>query len=163
LLTYDGYRSHLAVEALEMLVDAGVIVYALPAHTSGSTQPLDVAVSGPFKQAMNGTIHSVSRTATAPVFDEFDFALLLKRTYEVAFTQPRTLSFSFLRFRRTDMWPIDPVALLRKPLPASANNTDTVSGQEPGDMLQEKRESAASKLGVQQMVIRRGFLEHPPI
>jgi hypothetical protein len=155
LLTYDGYRSHLAVEALEILVDAGVIVHALPAHTSGSTQPLDVAVFGPFKQALNDTINSVSRTATAPVFDEFDFALMLKRAYEVAFTPDNIRA----GFRQTGMWPIDPVALLRKPLPASANNTDIVSVQELGHMLQEKREAAASELGVQQMVIRRGFLD----
>jgi hypothetical protein len=54
---------------------------------------------------------------------------------------------------------IDPVALLRKPLPASANNIDIASAQELGHMLQEKREAAASELGVQQMVIRRAFLD----
>jgi DDE superfamily endonuclease len=154
LLPYDGYRSHLAVEALEILVEAGIIVYALPTHTSGSTQRLDVAVFGTFKQALNDTIHSVSHTATAPVFDEFDFALMLKRAYEVAF-KPDNIRAGF---RRTGMWPIDPVALLRKPLPASANNTETVSVLELGHMWQAKREAAASELGVQQMVIRRGFL-----
>jgi alcohol dehydrogenase YqhD (iron-dependent ADH family) len=54
---------------------------------------------------------------------------------------------------------IDLVALLRKPLPASANNIDIASAQELGHMLQEKREAAASELGVQQMVIRRAFLD----
>jgi hypothetical protein len=147
--------THFAFEALEILVDAGIIAYALHAHTSGSTQLLDVAVFGPFKQALNDTIHSVSHTATAPVFDEFDFALMLKRRYEIIFT-PANIHAGF---RRTGMWPIDPVALLRKPLPASAKNADSVSVQELGHMLQEKREAAASELGVQQMVIRRGFLD----
>jgi hypothetical protein len=56
------------------------------------------------------------------------------------------------------MWPIYPVALLRKPLPANAKNTETVSVLELGHMLQAKGEAAASELGVQQMVIRRGFI-----
>jgi hypothetical protein len=58
------------------------------------------------------------------------------------------------------MWPIAPVALLRKPLPASANSIDIENVQELGHMLQEKREAAVSELGVQQTVIRRGFLDH---
>jgi hypothetical protein len=60
------------------------------------------------------------------------------------------------------MWPIDPVALLRKPLPASANNTDIVSVQELGHVLQEKPEADASELGVQQLVIEGNSSTHPP-
>jgi hypothetical protein len=90
--------------------------------TSGSTLPLDVADFGPFKQALNDTSHSGSHMARAPVFDEYDFALMLTRAYEVAFA-PGNMRAGF---RRTGMWPIDPVALQRKPLPASANDNDTV-------------------------------------
>jgi hypothetical protein len=93
--------------------------------------------------------------ARAPVFDEFDFALMLTRAYEVAFA-PGNMRAGF---RRTGMWPIDPVALLRKPLPASANDTDTVVSRCSANELQDKGEAAASKLGVQQMMIRRGFLD----
>lgn len=39
----------MSIEALEVLNDAGFIAYALPAHTSGTTQPLDVAVFGSWK------------------------------------------------------------------------------------------------------------------
>ena len=43
LLLYDGYRSHMMLRALEILHEGGVIAYALPAHTSGLTQPLDLS------------------------------------------------------------------------------------------------------------------------
>ena len=48
LLVLDGYRSHMTYQALRILRNGGVIVYALPAHTSGYTQPLDVSVFGTF-------------------------------------------------------------------------------------------------------------------
>ena len=52
LFIYDGYKSHLDIRAFEALKEAGVIAYALPAHTSGSTQSLGVAVFSPFKAAL---------------------------------------------------------------------------------------------------------------
>lgn len=44
LLTYDGYRRHMTLLVLENLSTHGVIVYALPAKTSGKTQPCDTGV-----------------------------------------------------------------------------------------------------------------------
>lgn len=35
LLILDGYRSHMSLHVLEILNDNNIIVYALPAHTSG--------------------------------------------------------------------------------------------------------------------------------
>ena len=44
LLILDGYRSHMSLAALETLDFNNAIVYALPAHTSGKTQPLDATI-----------------------------------------------------------------------------------------------------------------------
>ncbi|PXF41180.1 hypothetical protein BWQ96_09096 [Gracilariopsis chorda] len=44
LLIYDGYRSHPDIPILEMLAKSNVIAYVLPANTSGTTQPLDIAI-----------------------------------------------------------------------------------------------------------------------
>ena len=49
LLILDGYRCYMSVRTLEMLNVHRVIVYALPAHTSVKTQPLDVTVFSSFK------------------------------------------------------------------------------------------------------------------
>ena len=53
LLLYDGYRSHMSNEALKVLDDGNVLAFALPAHTSGTTQPLDVGIFNPFNANIN--------------------------------------------------------------------------------------------------------------
>lgn len=53
LLLYDGYRSNMPFKALRILSAGNVEADALPAHTSGTTQPLDVSVFSPFKCYIN--------------------------------------------------------------------------------------------------------------
>jgi DDE superfamily endonuclease len=36
-LLYDGYRSHMKIQALDTFASGGFIAYTLPAHTSGIT------------------------------------------------------------------------------------------------------------------------------
>ena len=60
LLIYDAYRSHMSLEVLQLFEDHGVVVYALPAHTSGKTQPLNVVLFSPFKKALNGCLTQTS-------------------------------------------------------------------------------------------------------
>jgi hypothetical protein len=61
------------IQALNTFASGGVIAYTLPAHTSGTTQPLDVAVFGPFKSYLNDTMSRCSRYELGAVYDEFDF------------------------------------------------------------------------------------------
>lgn len=56
LVIFDGYSSHLSLRVLLRLVEKNVIVYALPAHTSHLTQPLDVTVFGPMKEAVKSRV-----------------------------------------------------------------------------------------------------------
>eukprot|EP00171_Calliarthron_tuberculosum_P008123 IDg8123t1 len=51
--TYDGYRSHMSLEVLQYFEKHNVAVYALPAHTSGKTQPCDVVLFSAFKARLN--------------------------------------------------------------------------------------------------------------
>ena len=57
ILIYDGYRSHMSVPVLEILHKHNTIDYALPAHTSGKTQPLDFCAFSPFKAALNEALN----------------------------------------------------------------------------------------------------------
>ena len=52
LLTYDAYRAHLSLRVLELFKDNGIIVYAIPARTSGKLQPCDVVLFAVFKAAL---------------------------------------------------------------------------------------------------------------
>lgn len=58
-LLYDGYRSHMGYQVLKTLKAGGVMAYALPAHTSGDSQPLYVGVFSPFKLHLNNLILSL--------------------------------------------------------------------------------------------------------
>lgn len=40
LLIYDGYRAHLSLEVVEIFANNNIAMYALRAHTSGNTQPI---------------------------------------------------------------------------------------------------------------------------
>ena len=55
LLTYDGYRAHISVRVLRLFRDNGVIAYALPSHSSGKLQPLDVKVFSSLKAQLQNT------------------------------------------------------------------------------------------------------------
>ena len=69
-----------------MLEEVGVIAYALPAHASGSTQPLDVAVFSPFKEAVrNRYLSSVESWETVLSFN--DVALIITDAYDRSFTR----------------------------------------------------------------------------
>ena len=82
LLVLDGYRSHMAVGPLELL-DAHInIVYALPAHKSGKTQPLDVTVLSAFKAALNDAINIAVLRNGDKNWDLFTFCRMLTFAYE---------------------------------------------------------------------------------
>ncbi len=47
----------MSFQALKMLSDGNVEAYALPSHTSGITQPLDVSVFAQFKHHINEELY----------------------------------------------------------------------------------------------------------
>jgi hypothetical protein len=112
LLIYDGYRSHLGLEVLNTVMNCGVLAYALPAHTAGTTQPLDVGIFSPSRRALNKHIHFLSTTTGYAPFDVFYFAKLMRAAFDDAFMIQNIKS----AFRKTGLWPqqrktaVDPAA-----------------------------------------------------
>ena len=53
---------------LDMFHRAGIIAYALPAHTNGVTQPLDVGVFGPFKIHLRNLVEGLSSPENSNIF-----------------------------------------------------------------------------------------------
>lgn len=49
LLILDNHVSHVSLESYNFCRDNGIVMVALPPHTSHRTQPLDVSFFGPFK------------------------------------------------------------------------------------------------------------------
>ena len=54
LILYDGHKSHISLTLSDWAKKHNVTLFVLPPHSSHLTQPLDVAVFGPFK-AIYGT------------------------------------------------------------------------------------------------------------
>jgi DDE superfamily endonuclease len=122
LLLCDDYRCHLNIQALDTFACGRVITYALPAHTSGTMQPFDVAVFRPFKLCINDTRSRCSRSARGALYDEFDFCGIMRMAYLHAFT-PDTMRCAFAN---TGIWPFTPEVELRKAMPASADDVSAV-------------------------------------
>lgn len=53
LLPFDACRSNMSLRAFEHFRENNIIIYALPAHSSKKTQPLDTGVFGTFKREVN--------------------------------------------------------------------------------------------------------------
>ena len=49
LVLFDGHKSHITLTLAEWARRYNIILFILPPHSSHVTQPLDVAVFGPFK------------------------------------------------------------------------------------------------------------------
>ena len=74
-LIYDGYRSHMNLRALSLSRDNDTIVYALPTHTSGKTQPLDVALFGRFKRIVYKILDECTTASKIVCFNMYEFAV----------------------------------------------------------------------------------------
>ena len=93
LLIYDGYRSHPSLEVLKLFLLNNIIVYALLAHMSGKTQPLDTVLFSVFKQSLNRNIRNVTLSEEQRELNMFVTCALLSRAHEKSFTPSNMLVF----------------------------------------------------------------------
>lgn len=139
LLTYDGYRAHMSLPVLTKFLDGGVIAYALPSHTSGKTQPLDLVAFSRFKAALKAVVSSTVVPLQAHSLDLYNYCDCLRVAYKKAFT-PDNISAGF---KRAGLWPFDPTRLLGTPRPESAaQGARLVSVDELMRMMVEKKRLA---------------------
>lgn len=115
MLIYDGYRGHLGFKVFLTLKEGDVVAYCLSAHTSGTTQLLDIGIFSPFKSILNELIYSVTSSDKSMAYDQFDCAGFLTEAMHRSFTKENIGS----PFRKSGIWPLNPLALLQRPLPAS--------------------------------------------
>ena len=153
LLTYDGYRSHMSLRTLELFSSNNIEVYALPAHSSGKTQPLDVVLFSCYKSNLNNLLDTVSNVGNSKVLDEFDYCSLMKEAYYKTFTRENIKS-SFLR---SGVWPCNPERLMHVPRPKTDGTIASVEMLEK--MMNERRQSIRREiLGAHTTVLQSGFV-----
>ena len=68
----NGCKCHMIYKVLKLFESNGVFVYALPAHISGSTQPLGLIVFGSFKEYLCGCIERLAFSFAVNSYDVFD-------------------------------------------------------------------------------------------
>lgn len=156
LLIYDAYRSHMHFQALKVLDEGGVIAFALPAHTSGTMQPLDVSVFAPWKSHIDKVLSSMCTPGTDNVFDVFDFCKIMKAAYCDAFTKENIQS----GFQKTGLWPVNAAVVLGQDRPLSSDApTQVATPEDMARMLEEKRAMLRTGAGIKPIVLKRGFID----
>ena len=156
LLVLDGYRSHMTYQALRILRTRGVIVYALPAHTSRYTQPLDVSVFGPFKESLRASVGRLASPCVSNKYDIFDYLKIMREAFSLAFTRRNILS----GFAKAGIWSLHAPALLLRPLPESARNRDCMlTVDELADLLEVKRSERRNGLELRPRMMENGYLD----
>ncbi len=132
LLTYDGYRSHMTIPVLELFKSSNIIVYCLPAHTSGKLQPLDLVVFGSFKNAMRRITDETVQPLEAHRLTMYDFCTIMRSAYH----------YSFARTNRVGLWPFSPQRVLNTTLPRDTNDTSTLIAADALMNLFEQKRAA---------------------
>ena len=156
LLLYDGYRSHMSHEALKVLDDGNLIAFGLPAHTSSTTQPLDVGVFGPFKANIDRFLHEMCSTIEHNVLDAFDFCKIIREAYWFSFTiRNITPAFS-----KCGLCPSDLGTVLgaSRPFPEHFPSV-LIDADEMEIMLEKRRAKRSGTQGVMPVVFKGGFVD----
>ena len=119
LLIYDAYRAHISLQVLKLFHKSNLVVYVLPANTSGKTQPVDFVPFSVFKNQLNKILCSVSTVKASKELKLFDICGILCEAYNKSFTNANIVS----AFRRSGIWPLDRDKLLSEEL-RNDSNTD---------------------------------------
>ena len=122
LSIYDAYRSHMTLRTLQHLVDGNVVVYALTAHTSGKTLPLDSMVFGVFRQEFNPEISTVAIRRNNNAIDVYELCALLRYAFYRSCTHSNVVS----SFSSAGLRPNDHARLLSEPRPKSKEDQSTL-------------------------------------
>lgn len=156
LLLFDGYRSHMHLNVLEYLDKNGVVVYALPAHTSGKTQPCDTGVFRGLKREVSKAASEVGRIPAASPMNVYDFCSLLNYAYSRSLIAPK---FMFA-FAASGVWPLNRQKLLGVAPPRSGADLRTIIGvDELEKMYLEKCKVARKRiLGEEVFEVRKCFV-----
>ena len=125
LVVYDGYRWHLSLRVLEFFHDRNVVLYALPADTSGKTQPLDCVVFGASKRKLNNVFINIG-IGSHTELDVFDICSIIREAYHDTFTSGNIKA----AFSRSGICPLDMHRLLFVPRPRSPTDSTEIIGCE---------------------------------
>ena len=147
----------MSLRVLEHFQRHNIIVYAIPAHSSGKLQPCDTGLFGEFKRKVNSIVSDLCVGNSAEPLNVYDVCKILHRAFRFTFTAPKIAS----AFKRSGMWPVDPMQTMAVPRPWDCDDTNRLmSPQEMRSLFLNKCQLYRnSVLGGQEVVeMRRGFV-----
>lgn len=103
LLLLDNHASHTAVKNIEFCKENGIILLTFPPHCTHKLQPMDRAVFGPVKKAVNTSCDNWMRSNPGKVMSIYDIPGIVKTSFDIAVT-PRNISSGFIH---TGLWPVN--------------------------------------------------------
>ncbi|PXF43024.1 hypothetical protein BWQ96_07272 [Gracilariopsis chorda] len=158
LLIYEGYRSHLDIQIWEMLAKSTFIAYALPAHTSGTTQPLDVAIFPSLNYHYRARLEKVyrSRCRARKPMNDFDVSQIISKAYTLSLTNYNINS----RLSRCGIYPFDECSLFSQARPYIVEETYRLASvEEMVDMMDKENDRSIEDFINYVHVHSSGFLD----
>ena len=127
LILYDGHKSHISLTLTEWAKKYNVVLFVLPPHTSHITQPLDVAVFGPFKSMYNSECQAYMKRNPGLSVTKYEVAQLTSTPYLRALSAENLIS----AFRKTGIHPF--------------NNKDITDSQVAPSVIYHKQDPPAEE------------------
>lgn len=103
LLLLDNHSSHMALKNIEFCRENGIILLTFPPHCTHKLQPMDRAIFGPLKKAINTACDNWMRSNAGKVMSIYDIPSITKTAFDVAITA-KNISAGFAA---TGTWPVN--------------------------------------------------------
>ena len=136
LILYDGHKSHISLTLSDWARKHNVTLFVLPPHSSHVTQPLNVAVFGPFKAIYNSECQAHMKKFPGANITSYQIAALTNKPYLKALSAENLIS----AFRRTGIYPFNHKAIPDSEVAPSViyrNEQNETEQQEPDEEIQE--------------------------
>ena len=106
LLILNGHNFHVSLEVVKISIESQLDIVSLPSHTSHGLQPLDIARFKPFNTTFRKQRNLWSLRSKNKVVEKQDLCEWTSK----AFRASLTLSNVKAEFKKTGIWPLDPMA-----------------------------------------------------
>ena len=133
LILYDGHKSHISLTLADWAIKNNVILFVLPPHSSHVTQPLDVAIFGPFKSMYFTECQAYMRRNPGANITKYHIAELTSKPYLKALSAENLIS----AFRRTGIHPFNHSAIPDTDVAPSVIYVQENAQQEPKECEDE--------------------------
>ena len=104
LLLLDGHSSHYQPDVVRFAQEYGIIMFALPPHTTADSQPMDVGCFGPLKKNWRKVCHEYIQQNPGKVVNRFQFCSLFSKVWLRGMTPASIIS----GFKVSGIYPYNP-------------------------------------------------------